>query len=92
MKQNLIPYTPAQRVELPKVTRFIGSYYNAEETQQLLNACKGDPLEPTIILTAFYGLRRSEVLGIKWSAIDFVQGTIQIKHTVVKMRKGVCIK
>jgi integrase len=88
MKQNIIPYTPAQRVELPKAVKFVGSYYNADETQQLLNACKGDPLEPVIILTAFYGLRRSEALGIKWEAIDFVQGAVQVRHTVVKMRNG----
>jgi len=88
MKLNLIPYSPAKRVELPKVTRFVGSFYNAEETQQLLSLCKDDPLEPVIVLTAYYGLRRSEVLGLKWDAIDFANETLQIRHTVVKMRNG----
>ena len=31
----------------------------------------------------FYGLRRSEVLGIRWSAIDFENKTITIRHKVV---------
>ncbi len=33
-------------------------------------------------LSAFYGLRRSEVLGLKWDAIDFERNTISIHHTV----------
>jgi integrase len=88
MKQNIIPYNPAYRVELPKINRYVGSFYNPDETQQLLDACKGDVLEPAIILTAFYGLRRSEVLGLKWSAIDYSAKSIRVQHTIVKMQKS----
>lgn len=35
---------------------------------------------------AYYGLRRSELLGLKWSAIDFVKRRIRISHTVVRSR------
>ena len=35
---------------------------------------------------AYYGLRRSEILGLKWSAIDFEKKTIRINHTVVRVR------
>ena len=35
-----------------------------------------------MILAAYYGLRRSEVLGLKWSAIDFKEETLCIRHTV----------
>jgi integrase len=35
-----------------------------------------------ILLGAFYGLRRSEVVGLKWSAIDFENNSLVIKHTV----------
>ena len=35
---------------------------------------------------AYYGLRRSEILGLKWSAIDFNRKTISINHTVVRVR------
>ena len=59
------------RLELPKATKFLSTFYNTDETQQLLSMCKGDPLEPAIILAAFYGLRRSEVLWLKWDAVDF---------------------
>lgn len=35
---------------------------------------------------AYYGLRRSEILGLKWSAIDFEKKRITIDHTVVRMK------
>lgn len=36
-----------------------------------------------ILVTSYYGLRRSEVLGLKWDAFDFENKTITIKHTIV---------
>lgn len=37
-------------------------------------------------MTAFYGLRRSEALGLKWDAIDFERDTITIKHIVTNAK------
>jgi len=38
--------------------------------------------------SSYYGLRRSEVLGIKWSAIDFTENMITIRHTVHSGKDG----
>lgn len=35
---------------------------------------------------AYYGLRRSEILGLKWSAVDFDKKTLSIRHTVVRVK------
>lgn len=51
----------------------------------LFEKSKVDPLELIIFITAFYGLRRSEAAGLKWSAIDFENNTITIKHTLVQV-------
>ena len=37
-----------------------------------------------ILITAYYGLRRSEVLGLKWSSIDFERKSITINHKVTE--------
>ena len=37
-----------------------------------------------VILTAYYGLRRSEALGIKWSAIDWTENKITIRHKIIE--------
>ena len=82
---GLIKSNPADRVERPKKNKFVASYYNKEELDTLFKVSKGDPMELAIILAAFYGLRRSEVVGLKWSAIDFERKTITIKYTVIEV-------
>ena len=42
------------------------------------------PKRLVILIASFYGLRRSEVLGLKWSAFDFTNNTITIKHKVIE--------
>ena len=82
MKTDLIPSNPADKVERPKKERFKASFYDADEINQLFQAAKGTRLELPVMLAAFYGLRRSEVIGLKWDAIDFTNKTIAIRHTV----------
>jgi len=85
VKIGILDSNPADRVERPKKEKFTGSTYNASELEVLFEVAKGDPIELGVILAAFYGLRRSEVLGLKWSAIDFEKKTITIRHTVTEV-------
>lgn len=43
-------------------------------------------LLPICFFGIFYGLRRSEILGLKWNAIDYVKKTLCIQHTVVRVK------
>lgn len=70
-KIGLLDNNPADRIERPRKEKYTGNIYNAAELEGLFAAVKGDPIELGVILAAFYGLRRSEVVGLKWSAIDF---------------------
>lgn len=85
-KTGLLNHNPADRIERPRKEKFVGSIYNAEELGQLFEVVKGDPIELGVILAAFYGLRRSEVVGLRWDAIDFEKKTITICHTVAQIR------
>ena len=82
VKIDLIDVNPADKVERPKKDRYVGSFYDADEVNALFEAAKGTKLELPILFGAFYGLRRSEAIGLKWDAIDFDQNTITIRHTV----------
>ena len=64
----------------------IGSFYSVAELERLFQAVKGDPVEFPVLMAAFYGLRRSEIMGLRWQTIDFVGNTITIDHTVVQFR------
>ena len=65
VKRKIIPTNPVDQADRPKSQQFIGSYYNADEIKHLLEVAKGDELYVVILLAAYYGLRRSEVLGLK---------------------------
>ena len=80
-----IEYNPMEKVEKPKREQYIASYYQQDELNRLLDIIKDDPMGIVIIITAFYGLRRSEVLGLKWNAIDFENNTLTIMNKVVKV-------
>ena len=82
VKIDLISSNPADKVERPKKAPFIGSFYDSHEMEKLFAAAKGTHLEIPIFLGAFYGLRRSEAVGLQWSAIDFESNTLTIRHTV----------
>ncbi len=77
---------PAFNVPLPKQEdkKQIGTFLGVEDANKVLRAFRGHHLQPLIYVTLYYGLRRSEVLGLKWGAIDFNNNTIEIRHTVVK--------
>ena len=67
---------------MPKIEPYIGDYYNSEELKELFRIVRGTKIEFPVIMAAYYGLRRSEIVGLKWSAVDFNYKTIQIRHTV----------
>ena len=83
VKIELIDANPVDKVDRPKAAPFVGGFYDSAEVQKLFEAAKGSKLEIPIFLGAFYGLRRSEAIGLKWDAIDFQNDTITIRHTVV---------
>ena len=83
-KLGLIDSNPADRIERPKKEKFVGSFYEENELNHLFEVVRGDPIELGVILGAFYGLRRSEAVGLKWDAIDFKKKAITIRHTVTQ--------
>ncbi|MEG0758650.1 MAG: site-specific integrase [Raoultibacter sp.] len=82
VKTDLIASNPADKIERPKKERFIGSFYDSTEMHKLFAAAQGTKLELIVMLAAFYGLRRSEIIGLKWDAIDFTENTLTIRHTI----------
>ena len=88
VKKDVIDRNPADRVDKPRKNRYQASHYSQEEMLRLFSVIEGDPLEPAIRIAAYYGLRRSEVLGLKWDAIDFKDKTISIRHKVVELTEG----
>jgi integrase len=80
-----IQSNPCEYITLPQLKRYEADYYTTEEINTLLECIKDDLLYPLVFVTAVYGLRRSEVLGLKWDSIDFTNELLTIKHSVSKI-------
>jgi len=89
VRKNIIAYNPADRVTLPKKQKYTGNFYTQEQVKTLLEAIKGTNIENIVTLTIVYGLRRSEAVGLKWSAVNFENNTFAIESTVVRFSQVV---
>lgn len=73
---------PALKAVLPKVQKHIPNFYTREQAQQLLKKIKGNKIEPVVVLAACFGMRRGEILGLRWSSIDFNRMKFTINGTI----------
>lgn len=86
LKTDLVSQNVALKVDRPKKNDFQPVFLDANELQKLFEIIKGTKLELPVLVAAFYGLRRGEVVGLKWDAIDFERGTLTIKRTVTEIQ------
>ena len=82
VKTDMLVQNAADKVDRPKKNSFQPVFLSAEEMQKMFEALRGTKLELPVLVAAFYGFRRGEVLGLKWDAIDFERGTISVIRTV----------
>lgn len=90
VKTDMLVQNVADKVDRPKKNDFQPVFLSADEMQKMFEALRGTKLELPVLVAAFYGFRRGEVMGLKWDAIDFERGTISIKRTITTvMEDGV---
>lgn len=89
IKDEIINTNPCTLIDLPRYEHREQNFYTADELKTLLSAISDEFIYPAIKIIAFYGLRRSELLGLKWDCIDFERNVFIIKHTVVNVNTTV---
>jgi integrase len=85
VRKELIFRNVARLVELPSYKPKKADHWTARETNQFLLAARPDPLYPAFVLLTLYGLRRGEVLGLRWCDIDFERGVLQVRQQVQRI-------
>lgn len=81
-KMGYIKENPIEEVDKPEKNQFVGKFYNSSELSEVIRLTKNTKLELPVIFGGFYGLRRSEIVGLRWSAIDFDNNVFYVNHTV----------
>jgi integrase len=85
VREELVARNVARHVELPGWQRGTIQPWTADEAKQFLVAAKPDPLYPAFVLLVLCGLRRGEVLGLRWSDVDFDGGVLRICQQVQRI-------
>jgi len=81
-RMGYISENPIEMVIKPSKNKFTAGFYSVNELNKLIEITRDTKLELPVIFGGFYGMRRAEVVGLKWSAIDFENNVFYIRHTV----------
>ncbi len=83
VKKRILRYNILDSVEAPAESNYVADYYKADEAKELLLRVKGHKFYIPILLSTYYGFRRSEALGLRWSCVDFKAGTISVERKII---------
>ena len=83
---EILKKNPADNVKVPKKPEEmkLRPYVSSDQCADFLEEIRGHRLELPFTFAIYYGMRRSEILGLKWSAVR--DGKIYVEHTVSRMR------
>ena len=83
VKRGYLTSNPASDIDLPRWDRADLKVWDGREFAQFLQvaADHGDPFYPLWRLVVSTGIRRGELLGLRWCDVDLVEGTITIAQT-----------
>ena len=88
VKKDILLYNVMDKVDTPKKGNHVADYYSPQKVPQLLEAIKDDPINLVVLLAVYYGLRRSEVLGLQWRSVDFTEQRVVIEHKVLEEKEN----
>ncbi|MCD8375623.1 MAG: site-specific integrase [Oscillospiraceae bacterium] len=75
----------AGKIVFPRSEKFEGQAYTLEQTAVLIKGAaeRGEPMMAAVMLACVYGLRREEIVGLRWQDVDFEKREVHIRNTVV---------
>lgn len=80
VKWSIVARNVCDMVDTPQRAHYEMKPLSVEQAKHLLETAKGHPLEALFMLALTTGLRRGEILALKWSDIDFGKRTIQVQR------------
>lgn len=86
VREGIVSRNVAALSSAPRIRAKEGRTLTVEQARQLLAAANGYRFEAAIVLALAYGMRRGEVLGLQWSALDWQAGTLQVTHSVKRVK------
>lgn len=80
VRQDVIPASPMERVEPPRVRTTESYFYNNQELKLLYQKIEGNILELAVKLAGSLGMRREEICDLKWENVDLQRHLVLIRE------------
>ncbi len=85
VKMHLIPVNPNKYTTAPKKKTFEAKVLDKSDIMRFVAEAKDEPLYPIIITTVYTGMRKGEVMGLRWQDVDFDKREIHVRHSLCKV-------
>ncbi|KUL47682.1 integrase [Streptomyces violaceusniger] len=85
VREDELPRNVAKNVELSMGTKREIEPLTVEEGRRLLAAARGNRMWAAYELAVRIGMRRGEVLGLRWKDVDLTDGTVTIRQTLQRV-------
>jgi integrase len=82
VRWNLVPRNIAKLVTLPRAERYEAQTLTVEQARILLETAQGSSMEALLLLAVTAGMRRGELLALRWNDVDFAKKVIYVRRTV----------
>lgn len=92
VRWQLLVRNPAAAVEPPRVEDREMQVLEAEGIRRLLDAAAGTNLHLPILVAVATGLRRGEILGLKWEDLNLEVGTVTVRRSLEDTSEGLRFK
>jgi integrase len=81
VRLDLIPFNPADRVEIPRASRFEPQVLDPEAAARMIAAARGGDFFVPVLLALSTGMRRGEILALRWGDVDLKAGTLMVRRS-----------
>src|SRR5215469_2154060 len=82
VKWGLVSRNVAKLVSLPRIERYEAQTLTAEQAVKLIDVALGSRIEALLLVALVTGMRRGELLALRWGDIDFEKDVVDVQHTM----------
>jgi integrase len=86
VREGIVSRNVASLSVAPRIRAKEGRTLTVDQARQLLEAAARYRFEAAVILALACGMRRGELLGLHWSALDWEAGTLRVMHGVRRVK------
>jgi integrase len=88
IRWRLVPRNVTEATTAPRFTKKEMQPLTPDHARTLLDVARGDRFEALYVLAITTGLRRGELLGLRWQDVDLKRGYLQVRQQLIRTKKG----